>query len=136
MYYQDAYNTSNLQCQNAIDAVVQTYNGCISTYNTCVLNYYNFTATPAQKAIIDLQTQNKIEPVLQNTEYVNGVLMSTLQNNYNTFYPSVTKPYNKLFSILNNPLEVRLQYLGYDNHGNLLSVQKAADIQVSYLWGL
>ena len=117
----------------AREQLAANLNTNIANQNSCAANYYAAASTD-QKGIMDLQTQNNIIPQLQNKEVRNGVLMTTKQTFYNTFLPNVTVPERVTFATLNNPLEVRLQYLAYDNHSNLLSVEKAADMPVSYLW--
>jgi YD repeat-containing protein len=131
--YQTLYDTSQAQYQRAVDAIVATYNGCVTSYGNCVAMYYPGASAP-QKAVIDLQQQNKITPKLQDSMYVDGAFMEILHTDFNTFSPGQTEPADVQSATLSNPVENRLQILGYDGHGHPNEAQKSGGVVQSYLY--
>jgi hypothetical protein len=131
--YENMYAQSMTNYQSAVDALINTNNTCVVNYTTCLTNYYP-TATIDEKGIMDLQVQNNILPLLQSTQYTNSVLMWTVQNYFQSFYPNVTKPSRVMYSTLSSPTETRLLFNTYDRNGNNLQVEKTNDEYHSYIW--
>ncbi|MCW3110036.1 MAG: hypothetical protein JWQ09_4542 [Segetibacter sp.] len=129
------------------------------TYNDYVNNKYDF---PTKTTVIDskkstrsiefkyapdfsaagnvyekMEQRNIIAPVIEQKFYNNTTLLNTTKNNYLDWYgDGKILALNEIqTSVLNNTLETRLKYYGYDTYNNPVLVGKNDDVQVSYIWG-
>ncbi len=79
--------------------------------------------------------KNQIAPVIEEKNYKNSNLLSTKLTAYKDFgsgkiYPELVKT-----SKGTNNLETRLEFLTYDDRGNITSVRKTDGLTTSYIWG-
>jgi len=89
-------------------------------------------------AIDSLTARNIISPVLETQYYANNVFLNATRTNY-ALWPGnngvIVLPKTLQFQQGTNPYENRIDFINYDNYGNLLSVQKDKGAATSYIWG-
>ena len=73
------------------------------------------------------------EPV-QKEIYVGGKIIKTSRFLFGEWHNLVLPSHNQI-AVGDNPLETRMIYKDYDDHGNLLQAQKQDDIPVSFIYG-
>ncbi|MET0464122.1 MAG: DUF5977 domain-containing protein [Chitinophagaceae bacterium] len=84
--------------------------------------------TPSDPIINGMVNNNIIVAPIQQTSYVNSILQTTLQTDYNSsFYPAAVKK-----SILNNALQTEGEITQYDSYGNIQEV-KEKDLYSSFV---
>lgn len=102
---------------------------------TDYLKYPNsFSGTPVYDTMI---ARNMLTSVIEHDQYYNTTLRSKGVLNYQLWSGAggtVPLPASTQLQLGSNPIETRLQYLGYDNNSNLLSQKKSADVTHSYVW--
>jgi YD repeat-containing protein len=79
--------------------------------------------------------KNRINPVITQTTTKNSLFIDSAKTNYQDWGNSIIEPSTMETTVGSFPTETRLQYSGYDNKGNPLSVSKANDVQETYIWG-
>lgn len=80
-------------------------------------------------------TAHILSPVIEQYQSRNTTQLLYEKNNYGVFNTSMFKPASVEIQTLSNPSETRLQYVSYDNKGNLRSVTKDNGPNTSYRWG-
>lgn len=124
-----AYDTLNLQL-----SVKKTW----LSKGDSLTDYLKYPNGFAGTAVYDTMiARNMLTHVIENDQYYNTTLRSKGVRNYQLWSGTggtVPLPANTQLQIGNNPIETRLQYLGYDSNSNLLSQSKSGDVQHSYIW--
>lgn len=131
------YNNAQAEFEAATDgasSLLTTYNSNLQNYQNCLNQYYQ-NAPSSEKGIIDLQKQNLGATLIERKTSNNGILNSTLRNDYKTFSADVTLLSKVNFSTGQRQPEPRLEYLSYYPNSNIREVSKTNDMTVSYIWG-
>nr|WP_321232928.1 hypothetical protein [uncultured Psychroserpens sp.] len=82
-----------------------------------------------------LKDLNKINEVLETETYKNTVKLSETHNMFHLFSPNQIFPQTIKVAAGGNTPEARIQFIKYDDYGNLLEVSKEDGISISYIWG-
>ncbi len=88
----------------------------------------------AETARQSLISQFILTPFLDKKTLVNGAPTTETRNNYNVFPNGLTLPGSIELQIGSNPSEKRIEFLQYDNYGNLLKQHKINDVLNTYIW--
>ncbi|PTS96750.1 hypothetical protein DBR11_18615 [Pedobacter sp. HMWF019] len=86
----------------------------------------------------EMTNKNIISPIVKQELYSNNVLQETLTTEYEKNLSSNTALILPKFvktKVGNNTPEIRLEYLKYDDRGNVLSFSKNAGTKTNYIWG-
>jgi hypothetical protein len=90
-------------------------------------------------AAIDLMIQkNMVSDVIETEEFHNEIFNSRIRTNYSVWDSEgvIVAPENTQSQIgLDNALENRIQFIHYDNYGNLLEASQSYGSTTLYLWG-
>jgi hypothetical protein len=78
--------------------------------------------------------KNILTPVIEVSEYNNSNRTRLLKTNYKEWFPNILAPYAVDVKIRTYPVESAMVFHDYDSYGNILSVSKANDHRISYLW--
>jgi len=81
-----------------------------------------------------LISQFILTPVLDKKTIRNGVQTTDTKNNYMVFNNGFPLPQSIDVQVGNYPLDRRIDFLQYDNYGNLASQQKANDFLNTFIW--
>ena len=134
---QDAFTALQASYDTFTDSsspLLVAYRNAVSNHNACIYQSFD-TASSAEKAIMIMQQQNDISPILNTRFYEDEKLLSTKEYIYNSFYPNTTKPQKLQYAIYSQPLENRLSYDRYNQNGRLLQTTKINDMSLSFIWG-
>lgn len=84
-----------------------------------------------------LVRRNNISPVIEKSEYSDTIFLNSIRTNYDYFNDDTIIIAPSCIEIINgqNLNEGRINFNEYDDKGNVLSVSKDNDIEVSYIWG-
>ncbi|HEY8935714.1 MAG TPA: DUF5977 domain-containing protein, partial [Cyclobacteriaceae bacterium] len=93
---------------------------------------HDFAGIPVYDAMI---SSNRISPIVQQLEYKGNAFLQSTKTNYKDWGNGVIAPETVETQVGTNTPETRLHYYAYDNTGNVLTVAKEKDAQVTYLWG-
>ncbi|HEX3935597.1 MAG TPA: hypothetical protein VHW43_13010, partial [Puia sp.] len=92
---------------------------------------------PTAGTILDsMINRNMIGPVVQEEHYINNNLVSRVRTDYSIWSGPRRNisPLKKWYQIGSNPIENRINFIGYDNQDNLLQLSKVGDMNISYIW--
>lgn len=92
---------------------------------------------PATGVVLDsMVSRNMIGPVVQEEHYKNNNLVSRTRTDYAIWGGPLRNisPVKKWYQIGSNPIENRINFIGYDFQDNLLQLAKVNDINISYIW--
>lgn len=78
---------------------------------------------------------NNITPIIEQKDFTGATQLKYIKNNYYSPYSGLFVPQSVDVQTRNNPVETRLRFSGYDNKGNILTVAKDQDYNISYIWG-
>lgn len=81
--------------------------------------------------------RNIVSPVLEEKNYKNNTLLSTITHTYNDWFSdsSVVALQQTEYKEQTNSMPVHINYLDYDTLGNVLEIAKDSGVYKSYLWG-
>lgn len=88
----------------------------------------------AETARTALISQFILTPVLDTKVIRNGIQIQESRNNYKVFSNGIPLPESIDLQIGSNPIERRVEFLNYDNFGNITQQHKANDVLHSYIW--
>lgn len=93
---------------------------------------YDFAGTTVYDNMI---ARNIINPLVDQSTFKGTNFLQSTKTNFNDWGNGIIAPYTAEIKTGNNLSEVRLQFDGYDNKGNILSVSKKDDAKNTYIWG-
>ncbi|MBW3518757.1 sugar-binding protein [Flavobacterium sp. NKUCC04_CG] len=102
------------------------------TYRTTYKYPYDFSGVYA-----DMTSRNLVAPVIEQREYLNNVRTSTIKTNFRQISPDfqLWKPASIEIQHRNGPWEKQMEFLEYDDKGNLLSVRNKTGLVTNYIYG-
>jgi YD repeat-containing protein len=159
-YVQLAQNVKNLYAQDGIAYIGTTtnysydpahpdFNAGTTTVNSKgqtveVTKKYPFNKTDLQAtdvltaaestAIDSMVARNMLAPVMEEIEKIAGVQITRKRMQYEFVNSSIIAPVSLKFQTYANPIETRVQFVNYDNIGNILQQRKANDVNHAYIW--
>jgi len=75
-----------------------------------------------------------LTPVLDTKTIRNSNQVLETRNDYSVFANGFPLPQSVNMQVGSNPMETRMEFLNYDNYGNLTQQHKASDAYHSYIW--
>ncbi len=128
--YEDKVVTTEFQYPNDVTGVSSLgYNNLESGEKTAIdkLNTLHQVATPVQVETKVRKGATLLSETVQRTNFN--------EPHTNIVLPKNVQTLKGKFHQLNNTLEDRVEYVDYDEKGNLLEVKKSNGMSIAYIWG-
>jgi hypothetical protein len=133
-YYDDALNMqpTHTVSQDSKGNTILTYSQTpleLSTINSSI------PLTAAATAALDTMiARNMVGQPVESERYVGGVLNYKALTNYQLQPTGLVLPANMMVQNSTYPMETRVNFLEYDNYGNLLEQAKTNDLNHNYIY--
>jgi hypothetical protein len=85
-------------------------------------------------ALDSLSSRHNLTTLIQTQTYRNGTPVSLVRNDYKLWPANLILEDSVEWQNTSFPIESRLQFYNYDNHGNILQDAKASDVNYSFIW--
>lgn len=122
------YNEENLQVKEKT-TVSSTGDVLKSTYKYP----HDFATTEPYETMLE---ENILTPMVEQREYNGTDQISKINNSYKDWGNNIIAPDSVMVKKgTSGTVEDRLEYLSYDNYGNLTSVKQSDGTPIAYLWG-
>ena len=133
-YYDDALNMQPVRTvsTNSKGDSILTY--IRTALEKSAINSSITLSSTASTAIDTMVARNMVGIPIESEKYVRGLLINKELTNYKVQSTGLVLPDNVMRQVAQNPIETRIQYVGYDGKGNLTQQLKAGDITHSYLY--
>lgn len=142
----DSVKTVTVFYYNNPDYLVPT---CTVSYNSEGDSLVLLSRTPLDKTIIHTSTPlsstasqaldsmkaRNILPVVQNEEFLNNTLQGKILNTYKVQNSNIITQHEIYQQIKTNLIEKKIEFLNFENNGNILHQKKAGNVSSSYQWG-
>jgi YD repeat-containing protein len=90
--------------------------------------------TSATAALDTMISRNMVGQPVEMERYVNSVIAYKALTNYSVQPTGLVLPNNIMVQNAANPIETRVNFLEYDNYGNLLEQAKSSDVNHNYIY--
>jgi YD repeat-containing protein len=122
------YNQHNLK-EKEISALNSSGENIVTSFKYP----YDFYSIDPYKTMVD---KNIITPVIEQISKNQNIQIQKIKTDYKNWGNNIIEPeFLKYQKDIQSPIENRINYLSYDEKGNIISLKKEDDIPITYLWG-